>query len=601
MRAIRETRVSKAFFRGNYREALELGLAPGARKPSDTDLPFLIGALGFQGRRDEAQALFARREKSLSESARIASRFFLGISFCRHGEYAKARAYLATNITEGKRSKDRVSHFYLLQGLGFYRYICARFESARKSAEGALAQATWAGFGYGIALAGDLLGHNLVQLGRIREGLGQLEEAERAAGRIGDGGLARSIRMSGLVYRAQFGLKPSRDLRDLESALVKLDPQNSYAQSNLLLEIANQLLLRGRLAEASQSLSEASTRIYRSRHLRHGNLLSLRLAELSFRAGQSASALHSVKSVRALLDERHDRVLLLMALGLELKLLRELGLSEAEDEVRRRLERLTRATPRLISRAILARANPAADRAGATIATAPSEDPLGTLVCAVRREPEAQLRKLISAGYLQLLHEALGVPRSGCSVVFGILGHDCAILERGEVLYRAKGVTQQMIALLTALGSGERSKAELVQMIWGYKYHPLRHDPLMFQAVSRARELLGSRSHWIESTATGYRLRQEVRVRSFLREEPRPEPAHVPRQDARSSELNFRQIRILELMKTKRFVGAGECAKKFRVTEMTARRDFTALRKAGWIARTGRARATRYELCRNFD
>jgi hypothetical protein len=443
-----------------------------------------------------------------------------------------------------------------------------------------------------------------VQIGRIREGLGQLEEAERAAGRIGDGGLARSIRISQLVYRAQFGLRPERDLRDLEAALVRLDPQNSHAQANLLLEIANQLLLRGRLAEASQALSEASTRIYRSRHLRYGNQLSLRLAELSYRSGQSASALHSVKSVLSSLDERHDRVLLLMALGLELKLVRELGMTDSEEEVRVRLDRLTRATPRAVSRAILARAGLRGGGDSASQAT--HEDLLGSFLDAFRKDPRGQLRKLLSMGYLELLPEALGVPRAGCSLVFGILGQDCAILERGEAVYRGKGVTQQMTALLTALGQGERSKADLVRAIWGYQYHPLRHDPLIFQAVSRVRELLGSRSHWVESTATGYRLWPEVRVVSLRSEERSPEPswarASAPaRAGLASGDLNFRQVRILELMKKSRFLAASDCARKFRVTEMTARRDFAALMKAGWIARTGRARATRYELRRNFE
>jgi predicted HTH transcriptional regulator len=166
-----------------------------------------------------------------------------------------------------------------------------------------------------------------------------------------------------------------------------------------------------------------------------------------------------------------------------------------------------------------------------------------------------------------------------------------------------------MTALLTALGQGERSKSDLVRAIWGYSYHPLRHDPLIFQSVSRVRELLGSRAHWVESTGSGYRLRHDVRLVSLRPEEALPAPAldalerSRPRQEepSRQGDLNFRQVRILELMRKKRFLAASECAKQFRVTEMTARRDFAALMKTGWVSRTGRARATRYELNRTYE
>ena len=154
-----------------------------------------------------------------------------------------------------------------------------------------------------------------------------------------------------------------------------------------LLEEANQLLLRGRAAEASRTLDEASTLIYRVRHRRYGNLLSLRLAELAYRAGRYPSALHSVRSVRSGLDERYDRSILLTALGLELKLARRLDIPDVRSDLEKRLERLTYSTRRAVSLSILARSE------GVRAVKVPqsNEDVLGALLNRLRMNREDTL------------------------------------------------------------------------------------------------------------------------------------------------------------------------------------------------------------------
>jgi DeoR/GlpR family transcriptional regulator of sugar metabolism len=62
------------------------------------------------------------------------------------------------------------------------------------------------------------------------------------------------------------------------------------------------------------------------------------------------------------------------------------------------------------------------------------------------------------------------------------------------------------------------------------------------------------------------------------------------------AELNERQLRILDWLQRKRFLGVRECSRRFDVSTMTLKRDFAGLVLAGRVQRVGRARATRYAL-----
>ena len=142
----RPSEIRERFFRGDYRDVLALGLAGRGTPISDEDFPYLVGALGFNGRKEEAESLFVQRTRNLSFEARVASRFFLGISHARHGDYARARPYLAINLREGRRHPNQRVLFFAMQGLGFYRYISSRFSAARKASEAAYATRDRVGF-----------------------------------------------------------------------------------------------------------------------------------------------------------------------------------------------------------------------------------------------------------------------------------------------------------------------------------------------------------------------------------------------------------------------------------------------------------------------
>lgn len=519
----------------------------------------------------------------------MVAQFFLGISFCRHGGYEKSRSYFAKNAWIAKNQPEHL--FYSNQGLAFYHYFCANFEKSRHHVERSLSASTNQDFTYGRALASDLLGHTLIQLGQVANGLTKLEAAENLARQIGDGGLAHSIRLSILSYRAQHGYDSRTAVKSLREAYDSLDPQNTHARSGLLLEMANQQLLQGNLQAASQSLEEASKWIYQSQHRRFNYVLSLRLAELSFHSGQYAKALHAVQNVRTLLDPKHDRLNLLMALGLELKLLRALEMHAPAVLIREQLIRLTSKTKRAISTGMVDRTN------GSALM---GEDLIAALFSGIEKENDEETKtRVIESGYLSLLYRSFSLDRKKKILAFHVLGKDCAIFDRGEVFYNREAYPKQLYRLLMLLAEGEKSKAELTQLLWGYDYHPLRHDGLIYQSVSRLRMLLGTYAKWIESSDTGYRLPEDVEVVTFFEPDESKEPkakVRLPQKEPFALDhLNQRQLTILEMFKKKPILGVPDL-KKLKVSEMTLRRDFTQLLNLDLITRVGKARSTRYRL-----
>jgi hypothetical protein len=170
------------------------------------------------------------------------------------------------------------------------------------------------------------------------------------------------------------------------------------------------------------------------------------------------------------------------------------------------------------------------------------------------------------------------------------------IYDHGKIRY-LKGVPPKLILTLAKqLSSGnaaEISKEDLVTRIWGYSYHPLKHDAILYRAVSRLRDWL--EPGWIEATGTGYRLRHGVELKfgsSHPTHQAPKQPAPVARRDP---DLNWRQLKILRQIKSREFIDTDHCRKLFKVSEVTARRDLAHLVRLSMIARIGKGRAIKYK------
>src|SRR5690606_25293127 len=121
------------------------------------------------------------------------------------------------------------------------------------------------------------------------------------------------------------------------------------------------------------------------------------------------------------------------------------------------------------------------------------------------------------------------------------------VVDRGNVFLSNKGVSGKVEQILRRLSAGEVPKEDLVKAIWGYAYHPGRHDPLIYSTISRVRSALGDRADWLEFTERGYRLRPGIGV-TLIEAAPATHrdlgATSVCEDDAKSS-LNSRQREIV--------------------------------------------------------
>ena len=560
-------------FQGRYQELL----ASRPEKLSKDSVPLVLGALSFTGRIEEALALFALHERQFNREQKITATFFLALGLIRTSDYAHARKLIAQNLLALRERPTARSRFYIHQGLAFYRYFCGRWDAGLRVATKAFEAALEDGFSYGKILSSDLRGHLLVQVHNVDEGLKFLNEAALMARKLGNAAVADAAEISMLTYEAQYGLKPKTILAKLKAKLKSRAVTDTYSRASLLLEISRQLMLRGQLPEVRTYLDEASRLIYMFKNRRQEALLNLRWAYLSLISGEAYRALSFTQAAERCLDSQVDRSLELAALGLQLKIVKQLGIRDRESSLEKELQRKSQLFGGMIHRRMLNRRSPH----GLT----GKGDRLGEMI------DEKDVERVLSSGLLLFLYELKNCPwdqqifwpdlTSGVSVVF----------DRGRV-HTVTGLTPLMRKTLTALLQGYGRKEELITHVWAYEYDPQRHDSLIYNTVTGLRKILGPSAHWVETTEAGYRIASGIQLRT---DDVRPEKFSGATTTLAPG-LNHRQLTFLKKVKPGEFVHVRSYQKLFHVAEITACRDLASLHREGYVLRVGRARATRYTV-----
>lgn len=571
------SQVKKLLYQSRYREIVERSQH---RKIAESDASTLIGALCFLGKWDEAETIYKRYPK-LAVSDRVEARFFLGLAAVRSSQYGKARAYFGANLKERRKRLDSKTEFYAHQGIAFYRYFCGKYEAGLRAATCAFDSAWSARFSYGKILAHDLKGHLLTQLHDVHEGLVHFEEALSIAQQTQNISLADAIETSILLYRSQFG-HYSDSIERIRDKIESLRVEDTYSRPNLLLELARQYTLRGQARAAEQSLNQASSFIYKHRNRRQEAILNLRWGQLSFLSGEFYRALSYAQSAERCLDLQVDHAWELATLGLQLKVVRHLDMPDQQADLLLRLERESARFGGSIHRRMLHREAP-----GRFPSTSASR---GDQIAHFLETPT--IENCIRHGYLVFAYELLQIHyRERTLCIDSTLGHHW-LFDRGEVRLLS-GLTHTSQKLLMQLAQGPRSKEALTRAVWNYRYHPLQHDPLVYNAVLSLRKSLSSDQDWIETTEDGYRLRADIRLR--VTHEPEQRVATKLKTSAQSR-LNFRQLQWLSRIQAGSFTHVKQYQNHFKTSEITASRDLANLCQAGYLTRVGRARATRYVL-----
>lgn len=577
-------KLHKDFLAGRYRRTVDELLGKKIPAARAGDIVSLLAALAFLGRTEEAQNLFDQNKKKFDALATIAARFFLGIGSVRRSEYEAARKIFAQN--EKAAGSSALAQFFVHQGNVLYRYYTGQTQAALQCAELSLASAVKANDLFAIALATDALGHCNVVGGEIHKGLRQLAEAAKLMAKLGNESFANGFAISRELYEAEFGLKGEEGLRALEKRLEATGTEDNYSASNVAIELARQYTLRGRFKDSARVLEIAAPLVYANQHRRHEISLNLRLAELAGRQGEFFQARHFLWFARHLLNREADAGFELAALGIE----RKLALAEGKD---------TSALDQRWEEVSLKHTNTRNENLRARINGRIDGNPEDKVYAAFLKSQQAstadaKIAAFLEQGFLAEVARELGLEPGKRAIA--VLPMGVLLQRKEEISWKEGALSALQYKILRVLGRTERetSKEELVQQVWGYRYDALRHDSMVYAALSSLRKALAAGGDWVEASEGGYRLVAKLHLGRHENAAPATVPVEAPAENL--LELNHRQIEILEWLRQNRYVGVAECRAKFGVSEITALRDLDGLRKKSFVIRIGKARATRYLL-----
>ena len=499
------TEIARAFYAGRYAQILERTVdAHGDSDPAD--LAFIVGALTFVDRVDEARALYegwlARTGDARDARTLAACRFFLGLAAARAGYFDRAFAILVREALRARHHADPWVRALVFQGLACQCYFTGRYPGAARHALRALQAAHEAKFLYAAMLGTDMRGHSLVQMGQLQRGIAMLEQAKKQAHRLGLTNNAFAVDTSIATYAVRF-IPHAEGLERIE-ALLRRRAHDSYSRRALLTEAAVQRALRGRRTEAVDALEAADRDALRG-DTRRGKVTSL-LARLWVTRWQHGPAACGalLEQARELVDPR-DVAFAAELLGFEVLVARTAGDEDRAGAALARLRELWRTSRHVFARAALDQFEPTRR------ASAFDEDGVTPVLRAVAQRDLSAIARVVSLGLVGALPELLGlVP--GRRIIL-IPSEDLLLLEdHGDVVVRPRP-PRWCPVLLRVLASGEASKENIVAALWGLRaYHPELHDPPVRTAIHRLRAFLQPHAAWIEVGDTGYRTTVPVQL-----------------------------------------------------------------------------------------
>lgn len=597
-----ETELARWFFAGRY-EQLIASTYDSSDDIAPADLAFVVGALTFVDRVDDARAAFevwrARAGGHPDPRTIAACRFFLGLAWARAGYFDRSFALLVTEAFRARHDPDPWVRALVFQGVACQCYFTGRYPGAAANALRALQAAHEASFVYAAMLATDMRGHSLVQMGQLQRGIALLEQANKQARRLGLTNNAYAVDTSIATYVTRF--VPHIEALDRVEALLRRRAHDSYSRRALLTEAAVQRALRGRRSAAVEALEAADRDALRG-DTRRGKVTSF-LARLWVTRLQFGPA-----SCRELLDqaselvEPRDVAFRAELLGFEILVARAAGDGERRERALDQLRTLWRTTHHFYAKAALGQFD------GERRASAFDEDALTPVLRAVAWHDHGALSRIVSLGLLGVIPELLGLTPGRRMIL--IPSEDLLLLEdHGNVIVRHRP-PRWCPVLLRILASGDASKERIVAGLWGRRaYHPELHDPPVRTTIHRLRVFLQPYSNWIEVSEAGYRTTVPVHIVSGP-ELPGPEAAllweegEVPMLEPRRESLaprtqavdvGAKQL-VYQRLDELEQATVPELARSLELSKSTVLRALRTLVDERRVESLGFARATRYRL-----
>lgn len=664
--------------RGKFDEILRISL-PDLRRSGG--LQWYIGALVLTGDLERALALAPtskRSDRGLNEANWDAVEFFLILGLTRAGEIKgrggaefRLQQMIQANRSASTRPRPRarrsqmntantdsaLSDFFIAQAQGFMAYFSGESKRPIEFAQSALSAAETENWDFARLLATDLFGHSLIRAGQVRRGLRQLRQALKIAHRLHNEGLALAIRISILKYEVAHGLPQltwKSSIQRLEVALKTWVPNDSYSQSELRLELAKQLALRGQVRRAREVLELAADAILGSRNRTQAALLHARLAWLARLDGRWSDVRFAIASAKQFcMTEAGDEILdppLLQKLDQMLLALNVINPAQVVAPQRRGAKAVRSPSPQGAQREIQIEA-----RISRRIFAANSglglkqETERPKSITHEFKKGEDQLGDALDLGFLASLRAGLlgtlrdAWVREGRSplqpesvhLLLGLPNQHAVIFDRPDTRITQLGRRPTLLKALQVLQAGEVSVEDFVHLVWNYKYQPQTHDRLIAVTLTRIRKELGmdaierrsSVIRWkphlnhlqlqvhiwtpepeqkssralplnesLEDSMTT--LTSTRRSHELLTGAPTIEGARVPSLvDLQlDTNLNLRQLLLLKEIAKLGSISMEEHRDRNGISRATALRDLNELQDRGWLKRLGATRATRYVL-----
>lgn len=492
-----DTPLAKRFYAGRYAEIVTDSYDRG--HSDDVDLAFVVGALTFLDRVDEAigvhAAWIARVGPAADPRTSAACRFLFGLAYARAGYFAKSARLLVAEAFRARHEADPWIRALVFQGLACQCYFTGRYPAAARLALRAQQAAHEAAFVYVQMLATDMRGHALVQMGQLQRGIATLEQANRQAIRLGLTNNAFAVDASIATYVTRF--VPHAEALERVEALLRRRSHDSYSRRALLTEAAVQRALRGRRSEALDALEAADQDALRG-DTRRGKVVSFlaRMWVTRWQHGPAACA-ELVEQGKALIETR-DVAFRAELLGFQILVARAKRDGDEESRAIDELRSIWKRTHHAYAHGLLRQFDP--DRGNAAF----DEDALSPILRAVVLRDQTALSRVLSLGLLGAVPELLGLS-PGRRIIL-IPAEDLLLLEdHGDIVARHRP-PRWCPVLLRILASGEGTKERIVEGLWGLRtYHPELHDPPVRTTIHRLRTFLQPHPNWIEVGETGYR------------------------------------------------------------------------------------------------
>lgn len=596
--------IKALFYRGEYEVVLDATYASTLAKNLE-HFSYVVGSLSFLGRIIEAESYFLSHEKQLSDLQKSYTYFFLALGHTRRSQYAKAKQFLKQNQALSRKllTPNFEIQFLAQQGIAFFLFFIGKFDTSAAWGQKSMASAFRQKDKWMMALSYDLFANNLVQTGRIHEGLKYFKEALKLASMIKNHSLVQAIDASLLIFKCEYGVEIQNSFYHIELKFNHSKDVDSFSKANLGLEYVRQLTLRGQWTRAGQILESFSSTIYQSKNRRQEARFNLRWAELCFLKGQAAMALHYVRSGKRCL-EFIDQTFEIQFLGLEIKIYEELKFNHTQETLQVIKSRLTVLSEKYYvtkNKHILERQSKKI-----THTELDSDDEIHNLLLRLQNDLPRASQIVLETGFFTWLYRFLPIRFGQSYILLNLENKSITCVSAEGIDHKPNELSNLNQKILLKLAGGFTTKEDLVHTVWGYVYDPLRHDSMIYSALSNLRKILGVKNNFIETSELGYKLTAQLlnlvtNTSTTKTDKDVTIPVHqnsiisqLAMNDFIKLGLNSRQIQMMIFLETHPFISVKNAVQMFATSEITANRDLRYLHQKNLVLRIGQGRATQY-------